>query len=184
MTKRLLSLTAAGAAVLTLAACGDPGGGTAGKASPRDRAQEGALKFAKCMRENGIDMPDPQVGDNGLVRIGPGPGEGGQGPQDPSSPEHRKALDECGKHLQEGGGEAPDQADLAEHRDAFLAYARCMRTEGIDMPDPSADSGGMVFDSRDPNAPDPTSPAFKAADEVCHEHLAAVDADLKEEGGE
>jgi hypothetical protein len=178
MTRSLLSLTAAGAAALVLAACGEDSGGSSGdRSSPRERAQEGALKFARCMREHGIDMPDPEIGENGLVKIGPGPG---QGPQDADSPEHRRALDACGKHLEEGG-EAPDDATMAKHRDAFVAYARCMRAEGVNVPDPGPE-GGVVFEVGDPNAPNPESPAYKAADKICHKHLAAVDAELREKG--
>ena len=180
MPRSLLTLTAAAAAALALAACGeDAGSGSGENASPRERAQQGALKFARCMRENGVDMPDPQVGDNGLVRIGPGPGQGG--PSGPDSPQERRALEACGKHLEEGG-EAPDDAAMAKHRDAFVAYARCMREEGVDVPDPSQD--GMVLDARDPDAPDPDSPEFQRADTVCHKHLAAVDAAVEGEGAD
>ena len=180
MTRALISLTAAGASALVLAACG--GDGAAGRddaSSPSDRAHQGALNFARCMRENGVDMPDPEVGQNGLVKVAPG---AGQGP-DPESPKTRRALERCEEHLQQEGGGAPPDAMSAEHRDAFVAYARCMRDEGIDMPDPSAD-GGMVFKVGDPDAPNPESPAFKAADKVCHKHLAAVDAEVKKEGAE
>ena len=177
MTRAPISLIAAGAAALTLAACGGDSGGGGGDnaASPRDRAQEGALKFARCMRENGVDMPDPQVGENGLVKIGPGDPHG----PNPDSPESRRALDKCGKHLEEGG-EAPDDGVAAKHRDAFVAYARCMRAEGVNVPDPGPE-GGMVVDKRDPNAPNPESSEFQRADKVCHKHLAAVDAEVQGE---
>jgi hypothetical protein len=61
MTRSPLLLAAA-AAVLALGACGgsNPGDGGAKGAGGRDKAFEGALKFSKCMREHGIDMPDPQ----------------------------------------------------------------------------------------------------------------------------
>ncbi|HEX2086713.1 MAG TPA: hypothetical protein VHF89_13620 [Solirubrobacteraceae bacterium] len=174
-----MSLTAAGAAALALAACGDDASGGGGREqSPRERAQQGALAFARCMRENGVDMPDPQVGENGLVKIGPGPGRD-RGPDDPKT---RRALDACQEHLEEGG-EAPDDAVMAKHRDAFVAYARCMREQGVNVPDPGPE-GGVVFKVGDPDAPNPESPAYKRADQVCHEHLAAVDAELREEGVE
>ena len=39
--------------------------------------EDAALAFAQCMREHGIDMPDPQVGSNGEMSfsIGAGPGK-------------------------------------------------------------------------------------------------------------
>src|SRR5262245_5918390 len=62
----LLLLAVAGA--LALGACGgsnDPGGGSA--KSDGDKAFEGALKYAQCMRDHGIDTPDPQrVGNGGI----------------------------------------------------------------------------------------------------------------------
>ncbi|HEX8083175.1 MAG TPA: hypothetical protein VF529_02730 [Solirubrobacteraceae bacterium] len=177
MTRALISISAAGAAALALAACGGgDGGGGDTPASPRERAQESALEFARCMREQGVDFPDPQVGENGLVMIGPGPGKGPR----PDDPKLRRATEACEEHL-DAGGEAPDDAVLAKHRDAFVAYARCMREEGVNVPDPGAE-GGLVFKVGDPDAPDPRSPAYRRADEVCHKHLAAVDAELEQDG--
>jgi hypothetical protein len=161
------ALIPAAAASLALAACG--GDDEQETSSPRERAQEGALAFARCMRERGIDFPDPQVGENGMIRIGPGPGRGGPGPEDPKM---RAASEKCREHL-EVGGEAPELP--AEARDAFVAYARCMREEGVDMPDPDP-NGGVRFRRGDPNAPDPESPEFKRADEACRRHLADLRA--------
>ncbi len=169
----------AAAATLALAACGDgEGGGGDAASSPRDGAQESALAFARCMRENGVDFPDPQVGENGLIKVGPGPGKG-PGPNDPKM---RAATEACQQHL-DAGGEAPDDARMAKFRDAFVAYARCMRKEGIDMPDPGPD-GGVRFRVGDPDAPDPESAAYQRADEACHHHLAAVDAEVERQGPE
>jgi hypothetical protein len=184
MTSRgLISITAAGAATLALAACGDgDGGGGDAAASPRERAQEGALAFARCMREQGVDFPDPRVGEGGMVMIGPGPGRGGDGGPNPEDPKTRRAAERCEQHL-EGGGEPPDDVTAAKFRDAFVAYARCMRAEGVEVPDPGAD-GGLRFRVGDPDAPDLDSPAFRAADGACRKHLAAVDAEVTREGPE
>ncbi|HEY3185981.1 MAG TPA: hypothetical protein VGJ70_00810, partial [Solirubrobacteraceae bacterium] len=53
-------LVAAVAGALAIGACGGGGGGSGGAKSQQDKAFAGALKFAKCMRDHGIDMPDPQ----------------------------------------------------------------------------------------------------------------------------
>jgi hypothetical protein len=165
--------------LLALGACGEDGSSSSSsdRQSPRDRALEGALRFARCMRENGVDVPDPQAGGNGLVRIGPGPGSGGGGPN-PDDPAFRAAEGKCGKHL-EAGGEAR-RSMPPEHRDAFVAYARCMRGEGVDMPDPDP-KGGLVFRAGDPGAPNPDSATFRRAHEACRAHLAKVEADLGRE---
>ena len=48
----------------------------AGVAHSDEELQEAMLAFAKCMREHGVDMPDPQAGSNGEFRVtvngGPG----------------------------------------------------------------------------------------------------------------
>ena len=31
--------------------------------------QDGALKFAQCMREHGVDMPDPQFSEDGAMTV-------------------------------------------------------------------------------------------------------------------
>ena len=163
-------------AALTLAACGATSGDDAAKnrSSSQDKALDGALKFARCMRGEGIDFPDPHKGTNGLVRVG--------GPrQNPENPRNRAAADKCGKHLQQGGGAAPDGAQQARFQDAFVKYARCMRAAGVDVPDPKPGAGGMVFRAGDPNAPNPESPKYKAADKRCHSNLAAVDKSVQSE---
>src|SRR3712207_862002 len=106
-----------GCCAALVAACGsesDAGSGEGGQ-SRRQRALDGALAFAKCMRENGVDMPDPRSNGNGLVQIGPAPGEGGDLPN-PDDPAFRRADEKCRKHL-DAGAPAPDDAVLEEHRD-------------------------------------------------------------------
>jgi hypothetical protein len=162
-------------AVLAVAGCGGSGSGdSAGSpaASAEDKAFDGALKFARCMRGEGLDFPDPERGSNGMIRIGPG-----SGPQpDPADPKHEAARKKCERHLQDGGGQAPDAAQQAKFQDAFLKYARCMRAEGVDIPDPKPGQGGggIVFRVGDPSAPDLDSPRFKAADGKCSSALADV----------
>jgi hypothetical protein len=60
------------------------------------KRQQEALDFSKCMRDHGIDFPDPVFGDNGTVSISLG--EPGQGGIDPQSPEFQQAQDECGRN--------------------------------------------------------------------------------------
>jgi hypothetical protein len=165
-----ITLTTALAA-LALAACGGETAGT-GASSSEDRAFEGALKFARCMRGEGIDFPDPRKQTNGLVRVG-GPG------QNPNDPRTRAAAEKCGKHLERGGGEAPDPAQQAKFQDAFVKYARCMRAEGVDVPDPKPGQGVLVLRAGDTSAPNPESPRFQAADRTCHHHLAELDKSVQ-----
>jgi len=60
------------------------------------------LTFAKCMRDHGVNYPDPQFSGGGMtVQVGVGPN--GQGGVDPSSKEFQAAQDACGKDMPGGG---------------------------------------------------------------------------------
>ena len=103
--------------------------------------EESLLAFAECMRENGVDFPDPVVEADGTVTFGFRPGGGGGGlqalreiGQDPDLP---AARDTCSGML-EGRAFGPGQGDfdLIELQDRLLEFAQCMRDNGVDMPDP------------------------------------------------
>ena len=113
---RLLAALAVCAAAL--AACG-----SASKPSSSGSADTQALRYANCMRANGMpNFPDP--GSNGAL-------------SNPALPAFRAAAKACAKlqpvgmHLH--GPPAPSAAELR----AALAFARCMRAHGFShFPDP------------------------------------------------
>jgi hypothetical protein len=167
MIRHLLTLAAVGGAALALGACGAGSGKNDNSTGGReDKAFDGALKFAKCMRDHGIDMPDPtrDVGGGIQQRIGGPGGKNSGGPDD--DPRMKVADKACAKYRELGGGQAPDPAQMAKQRDAFVAYARCMRGKGITMPDPQVSGNGIKMTIGKGVRPD--SPAFKAADTACH----------------
>jgi hypothetical protein len=182
MTRYLLILAAV-AGALALGACGsgNDGKGGAASANGQDKAFEGALKFAKCMRDHGVDMPDPKRESNGGISLS-GPPGGSRTKLD--DPKMKAAQSACQKYMESGGGPPLDPAQQAKLQDAFVAYAGCMRGKGVDMPDPKVGSHGVemrvVKGQGGPGkglttGPAPDSPAFKAADKVCHKFLAGVD---------
>jgi hypothetical protein len=65
--------------------------------------QEAALAHSRCMREQGIDFPDPTFDENGgaQVRIGRGSGI------DPESPKFKAAQKACESELPQRDGEGP-----------------------------------------------------------------------------
>jgi hypothetical protein len=161
---------AAGPGVATL---DDPGASDAAGASPSPSAltpQDAALAYARCMRENGVDMPDPQVvtGTSGEVKIDQ---QGGA----PVSKEKFSAADtKCRHFMADAGpnGKGPEMS--AEDQDKVLAFAKCMREHGVDMPDPDFSGGGVriqVNSGTDSNNSGPRGPkddpAFKAANDAC-----------------
>jgi hypothetical protein len=180
MTRSPLILAAVGA-VLALGGCGssDDGGGTGTSGKGTDSAFEGALKFSKCMRDHGVDFPDPQrVGSGGIKLTAKN--------INPNDPKTKAAQSACQKYMKVGGGDTLDPQKRAALQQAALKYARCMRQHGVDMPDPKmTGNGGLTFqagggDKKQSSGPaaklgaDPDSPAFKAADQACRHFLGKV----------
>lgn len=82
-------------------ACEDkmPRGGGNFSEEDRARMQDAFLEYAQCMREHGIDMPDPDFsGDGGAFRMGVG-GDG----MDPNDPAFKKADESCNDKLGDVG---------------------------------------------------------------------------------
>jgi hypothetical protein len=152
-------------------------GTTAGAAkTPSKDPQQAALDFARCMREHGIDMPDPEVDEQGRIRVRVGrDGPGGARP-DPKKLE--AAQQACGSLM--GGGDGDRQLDPAE-RDAMVAFAKCMREHGIDMPDPTGE--GLMLRRDGEDGPDPGSEKFQEAEQACDHHLANLGRGRRESGG-
>jgi hypothetical protein len=195
MTLRTSTKTGMGTLLLTgvtlLAACGGGGsndpqvaslGGASGATSTtvaqtEADTQQAMLDFAQCMREHGIDMPDPTFDDsgNGKVSIGfAGPaGEMDQSKMDAAQTACQSFLDKVRANMP-----PPDPAKQEEMKQQALAFAQCMRDHGIDMPDPQFSDGGgfsvSVGGGPGGSAPENDGPLvdfdsaeFKAANEAC-----------------
>ncbi|MFJ7490979.1 hypothetical protein ACIQZB_06925 [Streptomyces sp. NPDC097727] len=130
----------AAAVVLSATACSGDGGGSGngsgtksgGSASDNRKTDEDqALEHRKCLREQGLDVPEPKPGENshGITING-----GGK-----SKKEMEKAFKAC---QDKSVGGKPKEITQAQ-KDKMLAFARCMRKNGIDMPDPKFE-GGMA----------------------------------------
>lgn len=73
-----------------------------------------------------------------------------------------------------------DDPDAVNDEDAVLAWAACMRGEGVDVPDPTVDENGQLGFPQG-NDIDITSPEFAAANETCGAELANVDVGISDE---
>lgn len=146
--------------VLALAACGgsnakagvptlskDQNGSSSASAAKKTgtasfRAQ--LLTYAKCMRDNGVDFPDPQFDSNGRPqsnRQGRQAGQGFAGLRD--NPAFKKARTACdAKRPAFTGQFQPTPAQQAQTRKNLLKFAKCMRGKGVDFPDPTFDANG------------------------------------------
>ncbi len=82
------------------------------------------------MRDQGLEWPDPFVDASGEPRI-----QLPAGFQPADLDEIFDAAEECGEFL-EGVPLAVDATDLSAATDLLLEFARCMRENGFDLPDP------------------------------------------------
>jgi hypothetical protein len=174
--RRLVAAIAIAFLLALTAGCGDDPKGTddgglpvaadAGSSAPSDDGsdepdrdpQDAMLKFAQCMRDHGIDMPDPEPG--GGISIN---GEGH------SEEEMQAAQDACQKWMDmaepdDGGHELSE-----EEKQAFLDQAQCMRDRGYNFPDPTFDGGRVTqkIEKGEGNLPGPDDPAFQKDVEEC-----------------
>ena len=159
----------AGAMVLAAAGCGGAGGGDEdSRAAEARKFEQAQLAFARCMRENGVDMPDPKFGSGGRVEITP------ETQRDFSRAEFERAARRCEKHRQNLKPPRLDPKDETALRDAMVRFARCMREQGIDMPDPKTHEGGGVSVSLPDNVR-PDDPRLMAAHRKCQPILAEAE---------
>ena len=142
--------------------------------------EERLLRFADCMRENGVDFPDPVVEADGSVQFGFRPGAGGGGrlqelARDPDLPAAREACEGLLEGLSFGPGSG--NFDTTELQDTLLEFARCMRANGVDMGDPDLSNFGPGGDDDGPGggpfggAIDFGDPDVAAALAVCQEEV-------------
>lgn len=153
---------------LAFAACGggDSGNGSESGSSSGNAVadDEAGLEFAECMREEGVDVPDPQAGG------GPIQGEGGPGFLD--DPAAQEALEKCQEELGDVGPQNLSASEQQELEDAALEFAECMREQGVDVPDPQFGEGpGGGFGQALGEEAD--TPAFQEASEACQDELPA-----------
>jgi hypothetical protein len=164
-------------AMVALIGAGCSGNGSSGgskSATNRDKA----MKFAECMRENGVSaFPDPNA--SGELTID---GIANRSSVDPSTAEFEKAIGAC-RDLQPGG--FMGQKRSAQEQRNGLEFAQCMRDNGVkDFPDPTTD-GPLIDTSRIPSAAGRGArsiPGFQAAVEKCRDALAgALEEQTKEQ---
>jgi hypothetical protein len=183
-----LALLAA-AVVVLVAGCGGSGGSqgiasldaaTGDSTSTTAAAEEvdseqAMLDYAQCMRDNGVDMEDPTLDENGNFQMVRPSGGGEGGAFDPADREAMQAASEACSQYLEGITQQFDRPDMTEMQDMLLEYAQCMRDNGVDMEDPdftADEGGGMGTGGRlgfDMSQYDTSDPVFQAASEACQE---------------
>ncbi len=99
--------------------------------------EEGVLEFAQCMREEGINFPDPTFDIDGNPQF--------DNLEIENEEEFERAFENCEDILRNA---LPEQFDLdpeveAALVDASLEFSQCMRDQGIDFPDPKPGEFGF-----------------------------------------
>jgi hypothetical protein len=151
--RRGATLVALAALAVTAAACGGSSSSSGGVASiasggtstisasatsTTSSANRQALlmKAAQCMRTNGVTtFPDPTVDSNGNVRL-----QGLRG-LNRNDPVVAKAFAAC-QPLFRAARPQFSPAQQVALQNALLAYAKCVRAHGYNMPDPTFGGGG------------------------------------------
>ena len=121
--------------------------------------EEGVLEFAQCMREEGINFPDPTFDIDGNPQF--------DNLEIENEEEFERAFENCEDILRKA---LPEQFDLdpeveAALVDASLEFSQCMREQGIDFPDPKPGEFGF-FAFRDADI-DFSSESVQDAFEIC-----------------
>jgi hypothetical protein len=186
---RMLAASALTLLLALSAACGpdsgngdsalpDAGGASSGAtdaATTDDEAdldpEDAMLKFAQCMREHGVDVPDPEAG-GGLSIDGSGLSEA---QMDAAQAACQKWMDMA--EPEDGGDELSE-----EEKQSFLDMAACMRDRGYNFPDPEFDGGRVTqkVEKGQGGLPGPEDPSFKKDMDECS---AAAGLDPPDDAG-
>jgi hypothetical protein len=148
---------------LGVAGCGSAGNSdkvaTAGGATASSTANQVSdldkyLKFAQCMRDNGIDVADPEDGKPPKQLIPEGV---------TVSKEKIDAAQEKCKEFAPSPGDRGGGVD-AQQQEQLRQMAQCMRENGVpNFPDPT--EKGITIEEG--SGIDPKDPKFKAAEQTC-----------------
>ncbi len=161
---KLRPLAALAVVALIAAGCSNAAAGT-GSSGANNTANnhEQAVKFAECMRSNGVSaFPDPDAsGELTIDAVANGSSV------NTSAPAFQKALSAC-KNLEPPGFTGHKRS--AQEQQAALKFAQCMRESGVpDFPDPTPD-GPLIDTNRIPSAGGRGArdiPGFDAAAHKC-----------------
>jgi hypothetical protein len=110
---------------VTLGACGSSGSSRQGAAAATPSTSR-ILQFAQCMRQHGVNMPDPS-GPGSTVTI-------------PGTPVGRQAMNACRPYMPT----APGSQQQAAGQSNMLKMAQCLRAQGINVADPKPGMAVMI----------------------------------------
>jgi hypothetical protein len=162
MRRRPGSLAALALVALIGAGCGSAESGST-NTSKTATNREKAMKFAECMRDNGVtEFPDPNAA--GELTID---GIANRSSLDTNTAAFKQAISAC-RDLEPPGFTGHTRS--AQQQKHALEFAQCMRDNGVkDFPDPTRD-GPLIDTTRIPSAAGRGArsiPGFQAAMQKC-----------------
>jgi len=167
-TARLVPAAAALAAATVIAACGSSSPDRSGSRPSQPNSTTQGVKFAQCMRANGVpNFPDPSSHTFGIKLTGPNSASvnGVSG----HALAFRFALAQCQQYMPQPP--APTAEQLAQYGAKAVQFGRCMRSQGINIPDPQIGPGpgghGIGRQIDIPPGMTQNSPAYEAATQRC-----------------
>jgi hypothetical protein len=170
-SRRPLAALALPTLVALVSACGSsaPAQTSGGSGSdPAAANAQKAVKFAECMRSNGVSQfPDPNAsGKLTIDAVANGSG------LNPNAPAFKQAISAC-KDLEPAGFTGSQRS--SQQQAAALKFAQCIRTNGVpDFPDPLP-NGPLVDTNRIPSAAQPGGmSSLHAAMQKCREVAAGA----------
>jgi len=165
----LLSCVVVAAIAVGVSACGSASSssssssvvaGTSASDSSSSARYQARLNLAKCFRAHGINVPDPSP--NGGI------GGGLRALRGYPQAQVQAAMQACRQYFAQAFPRLNlSPAQQAQFRQAFVKWAACMRSHGIDIPDPTTNgTGGFGLRGALSNV-DRNSPAFQSANQAC-----------------
>lgn len=131
--------------------------GTASSATPSLSQEEMGVKFAQCLRENGVNVPDPEPGKGPQIRLDPSSGV--------TKEDVDKAMEACREFDPQANGSNGSNPQAEENG---RKYAECMRKNGVEkFPDPKPGQRGILIDGETAKDPD-----LQKAQEACQSIMA------------
>ena len=88
-----------------------------------------------------------------------------------SNPKFQSANKACSSYLAKAFSGAANPAQRAQFQQQLVKFAQCMRSHGIDIPDPTTSSGGGFGILRQISSSERNSPRFKSAMQACSSTL-------------
>jgi len=116
------------------------------------------VAFTGCLRDQGLDIPDPDFTASPVEARKSVEAAG----IDLDDPAVQEKIDAC-RPILLGILQTLSPEQIQGYRESFVAYAQCMRSSGLDVPDPDFTQGLDLFGG----AIDPDDPAFAEADAEC-----------------